>query len=99
MRRLPEIMLGGMLAVLAAGCAGNGSLSEKLLHPGPAQYQRQRAEKFDPYNEISVGSRDDTSRPLGYIEPNTEAARGRWNSWGWPRFGHDPPPYEISRPQ
>jgi hypothetical protein len=85
------IVLGGLSAASAVGCASDQTLHQKLFQPGPAQYQRQRAEKYDPYNEIPIGPRDDSSRPPDFQQPNPEAAQGRWKRWGWPRFGHDPP--------
>jgi len=81
-------LLGGLLIGFVAGCAGDGTVRQKLFRPGPAQYQRQKAERFDPYNEIPIGPRDDTSRPPDYLRPNPEASRGRWEEWGLPRFGH-----------
>ena len=90
-------ILGGLSAAAALGCARDETLRQKLLQPGPAQYQRQRSEKFDPFNNIPIGPRDDSSRPPDYLQPNPEAAQGRWDKWGWPRFGHDPPPIEQSR--
>lgn len=99
MRRFCVLMVGGIVAAPAAGCGTNPAWRNKIFHPGPTQYQQQNAEKFDPYNEISVGPRDDTSRPLSYREPNPEAAQGRWDAWGWPRYGHHPPTeYELSAP-
>lgn len=89
MRRLHAVFVAGLLAAITAGCANQPSLRDKVFHPGPALYQQQKAQRFDPYNEITVGSRDDTSRPLGYQQPNPEAAQGRWDDWGMPRFGHD----------
>lgn len=87
-------VLWGLSAATALGCARDETLRQKLFQPGPAQYQRQRAEKYDPYNEIPIGPRDDTSRPPDFQQPNPEAAQGRWDDWGWPRFGHDPPPVQ-----
>jgi len=94
-RQYHWFVLGGLSAASALGCARDETLRQKLLQPGPAQYQRQRAEKKDPYNQIPIGPRDDTSRPPDYQQPNPEAAQGRWDEWGWPRFGHDPP--EVQR--
>lgn len=88
MRRFQRLVLAGVSAVAVAGCAGDQPLRQKLFRPGPTYYQRQRAERFDPYNEIPIGPRDDTSRPPDYQQPNPEPSRGRWNEWGWPRFGH-----------
>lgn len=88
MRRWGLFLLAGLSALAPLGCA---RMRDRLLHPGPSQFQRQRAEKKDPYNHIPIGPRDDTGRPPDYQFPNPEAADGRWDDWGWPRFGHDPP--------
>ncbi|HUY91875.1 MAG TPA: hypothetical protein VMV10_24255 [Pirellulales bacterium] len=88
MRRFQLLVLAGITVAVAAGCAGERPVMQKLFRPGPTNYQRQKAERFDPYNEIPIGPRDDTSRPLDYQHPIPEAAQGRWNEWGWPRFGH-----------
>jgi hypothetical protein len=88
MRRVRFFLLGGLSIGFVAGCTGNGAVRQKLFRPGPAQYQRQKAERFDPYNEIPIGPRDDSSRPPDYMRPNPEAAQGRWGEWGLPRFGH-----------
>lgn len=88
MRRYLLLVLGGLLVAVFPGCSGDQTLRQKLFRPGPAQYQRQKAERFDPYNEIPIGPRDDSSRPPDYQQPNPEAAQGRWREWGFPRFGH-----------
>jgi hypothetical protein len=99
-RHFQLLVLGTLLAAAATGCARDQTLRQKLFQPGPTQYQRQRGEKFDPYSELPVGNHDDrgTGRPNNYQEPNPEAARGRWDEWGWPRFGHDPPPGAVYGP-
>lgn len=94
MRVWQLLIVAGVTALAAAGCARDETLRQKLFQPGPAQYQRQRAEKFDPFNDIQSGPRDDSSRPPDYQQPNPEASQGRWDDWGWPRFGHDPPAVE-----
>lgn len=82
------LVAGLLSAVTAFGCAGNEPVRQKLFSPGPALYQRQKAQRFDPYPEMPVGSRDDQVRPPDYLQPNPEPARGRWLEWGMPRFGH-----------
>jgi hypothetical protein len=80
-----------LLAAAVAGVAGcgigQGQLRQQIFRPGPAQYQQQRAVKFDPYQEQEVGTPDNSSRPRDYYLPNAEPTRGRWDTWGAPRFG------------
>jgi hypothetical protein len=87
-RQLQLLVVGTLFAASAVSCAGREPLGQKIFSPGPAPYQRQKAQRFDPYNEVQVGPRDDTSRPPDYLEPNPEPSRGRWLEWGLPRFGH-----------
>jgi hypothetical protein len=89
-RNFQLLVLGTLLGAAAAGCAGDQTLRQKLFQPGPSQYQRQKAERFDPYSEMPIGAPDDrgTGRPTDYQQANPEASRGRWDDWGLPRFGH-----------
>lgn len=88
MRHSLLLVAGALMAATEVGCAGPEPARQKLFAPGPPIYQRQKAQRFDPYNELPVGARDDTSRPPDYLYPNPEAARARWMQWGLPRFGH-----------
>ena len=90
MRNFQPLVLVTLLGAAAVGCAGDQTLRQKLFQPGPSQYQRQKAERFDPYTEMPIGAPDDrgTGRPTDYQQANPEASRGRWNEWGSPRFGH-----------
>ncbi|HVA48951.1 MAG TPA: hypothetical protein VNH11_21470 [Pirellulales bacterium] len=82
------------LAVLALGVAGcgigQGQLARQIFRPGPFEYQKQQAVRFDPYAEQETFShnRDDTMRPRDYSRPIPEPARGRWPQWGAPRYGY-----------
>ena len=81
-----------LIAVLAAapGCGiGQGQLADQVFRPGPARYQQLRATRFDPYSqqEQFAGPRDSTMRPRDALRPMPEPARGRWPTWGLPRFG------------
>jgi hypothetical protein len=83
------VRLLAAITLTMAGCGiGQGQLAQQIFRPGPAPYQQQRAVKFDPFNEQNyVGTPDNSSRPRDYYQPNAEPSRGRWPTWGAPRFG------------
>jgi len=53
------------------------------LHPGPAPYQQQRAEKFDPYPETDSSPTIVGARPREYDAPAAETTRARRKPWEW----------------
>ena len=88
---LTRLVLVALFATAAPGCGiGQGQLRNQVFRPGPAQYQQQQAVRFDPYSEQETytGPRDSSARPRDYIKPNPEPTRGRWDTWGLPRFGY-----------
>lgn len=50
-------------------------------NPGPADVQRQAAERYDPYPETKVGQEIVGSRPPGYEHPLSEPERIRRKPW------------------
>lgn len=52
-------------------------------HPGTAQYQQRRAERFDPYPETDAGPAIVGGRPRQYEKPPAEVLRTRWFPWNW----------------
>ncbi|NMC21096.1 MAG: membrane or secreted protein [Thermogutta sp.] len=50
-------------------------------NPGPADVQRQAAERYDPYPETDVGQEIVGSRPPGYEYPLSEPERIRRKPW------------------
>ncbi|GAB6186371.1 hypothetical protein JCM17478_18730 [Thermopirellula anaerolimosa] len=50
-------------------------------NPGPADVQRQAAERYDPYPETNVGQEIVGSRPPGYEHPLSEPERVRRKPW------------------
>ncbi|HVX10006.1 MAG TPA: hypothetical protein VHC22_02280 [Pirellulales bacterium] len=84
--------LFALIALGITGCGiGQGQLRQRLFRPGSFQYQQQQAVRFDPYSEQAtyVGPRDTSPRPRDYYVPNAEPTRGRWDTWGAPRFGFE----------
>lgn len=71
-----------VFACMATGCA---SLAKpQWLEPGPAQAQRRRAVRFDPYLQDDIApaslrlSLMDGARPRDFNEPIPEVRRSRW---------------------
>jgi len=85
-RRATSILLAiGLLG--ACGCTSPKFGWPKLFGPGPAPYQQERAQKFDPYAEYGPALSE--SRPRSYDAPPPEASRGHWDDWGSPRYGNE----------
>jgi len=80
---LPSAVVGFFLVAGIAGCANMGAPS--LFHPGPAEVQQRRAERFDPYPENETGPTIVGARPRGYENPPAEILRARWLPWNWGR--------------
>jgi hypothetical protein len=72
------LLLATILLVAVVGCRG---LAPPPLFqpPGSAQYQRARAERFDPYPENEPGPAIVGARPLEYQDPPAEVRRSRWH--------------------
>jgi hypothetical protein len=70
------------LVVTANGCASLGK--PQWLQPGPAQSQRRRAVRFDPYLQDDIAPSSlrlplmDGARPRDFNEPVPEIRRSRW---------------------
>jgi hypothetical protein len=84
-RRVLNIVFALSLAIGAAGCATSNFGYPKIFGPAPVAYQRQQAQKFDPYAEYGPALNE--SRPRSFDAPPPEASRGRWEEWGGPRYG------------
>lgn len=69
------------------GCRSKEFGTPQLFGPGTAQYQRDRAQQFDPYPETNIGPAMGGARPDGYSAPVPEPARGHVNQWTAPAFG------------
>ncbi len=57
----------------------------QLLHPGPAPFQRNNAEQFDPYPANDVGPEIVGGRPPDYAIPPNEVERARQGMPNGPR--------------
>ncbi len=67
-----------ILALLLVGVAGGCVTGPRWLHPGPADYQQQKAVRFDPYADNDAGPTVVGARPRDYDKPLAEPARARW---------------------
>ncbi len=49
----------------------------RLLHPGPANFQRHNATQFDPYPPNDMAPEIVGGRPLDFTKPRSEVIRAR----------------------
>jgi hypothetical protein len=81
-----------------SGCAGTAM--PRLRHPGSAEYQQGRAERFDPYPLPDVGPTIVGGRPLQFDHPAPENERAQNETSFMERYHQPPPPglYKSQRP-
>jgi hypothetical protein len=77
--------LGSVITLaIALGCTGpNGERRPgmpRIFGPGPADYQQQRAQRFDPYADPDMTNDNNMqdARPRAYQLPPAEPSRARW---------------------
>jgi hypothetical protein len=85
-RRIVLYALAGPFLV-ASGCA---DLMPDVCMPGPAAYQRKRAERMDPYPEVEAGPEMVGSRPREFSRPPPEATRASPYPPSWQRPNRTP---------
>jgi hypothetical protein len=87
----------GLCLVALCGCASVAP--PRLLHPGTAQTQQQRAEQFDPYPLPELGPPTE-ARPRGFLLPQPENERVQNAETFMDRYRQPPPPgvYRPPRP-
>lgn len=73
MKTLRGAIIGVLSVVLWCGCLA----PPNITHPGSAEYQRQRAEKFDPYPDIDPGGPNGGVRPPGFETPVPDVLRAQ----------------------
>ncbi len=71
-RALPLVAI----LLFASGCQSR-YVWPNFAHPGPANYQRAVADKFDPYPSPHDGPEIVGGRPLGYTRPYSDTEWGR----------------------
>jgi hypothetical protein len=72
-RRLAAPLL---IVSVISGC--HGLSAPRIFHPGPANYQRAQAKRFDPYPEADVGPSMEEARPPDFQQGMPPATRSRW---------------------
>jgi hypothetical protein len=85
------------LVCALCGCAGTGI--SKIFHPGPAEFQRDEAETFDPFPMTDVAPEMGGARPLGYMRPASETERAQNEGSFESRFGQPAPPGTFRAPR
>ena len=73
MKMLHGAVIGLFGATLWCGCLA----PPNITHPGSAEYQQKRAQKFDPYPETDIGVRNGGLRPSDFETPPPEVLRGQ----------------------
>jgi len=70
--------LGAVLALLLPLSACSSAVRKPtLLHPGPAYFQRNNAQQFDPYPLNDLGPEIVGGRPREFQKPPSEVDRAR----------------------
>lgn len=73
MKRMWFAAVALLSAGLLSGCRGLGM--PNIFSPGSEDYQRWRAEKFDPYPDPNLGGSMAGTRPPGFENPKPEILR------------------------
>lgn len=68
---------GIVLLLIPIGLTGCPTLRPNWFHPGPQQYQRNRAVLHDPYPDSDAGPEVVGGRPLQFQNPNAEPVRNQ----------------------
>ncbi len=71
MKRMRFAAMALLSTSLLSGCLAPPT----FFDPGSTEYQRWRADKFDPYPETSMGADMAGTRPPGFENPKPEVLR------------------------
>jgi hypothetical protein len=75
--------------LVVGGC---GSIAApKIFHPGSAEYQQSRAQRWDPYPQTDVAPDIDGGRPRQYLRPAPQTERMQDEVTFEERFGQAAP--------
>ncbi|MEM8944742.1 MAG: hypothetical protein AAGD11_06115 [Planctomycetota bacterium] len=69
-------LISVVLVFSLTGCSSSVFIP-RILSPGPAPFQRNNAQQFDPYPQNDLGPEIVGGRPLGYMIPPDEVTRAR----------------------
>lgn len=67
-----------LLMLSAVGVAGCQLEPPAVLNPGSLEYQRARANRYDPFPDPQAGPSDAGMRPREFANPPPEPSRSRW---------------------
>jgi hypothetical protein len=82
-----------LLLIALVVCWGCGSIAPpRIFHPGPADYQQNRAQTWDPFPLNDVAPYIGGGRPLQYDIPAPENERAQNMVSYEERYGRAPPP-------
>jgi hypothetical protein len=70
-------VLSASCLLVAAGCSHLEPPT--IFNPGDLQYQRARANRFDPFPDPDAGPDIPEARPREFSNPPPEASRARWH--------------------
>jgi hypothetical protein len=67
-------------ALAAISCLATGCQLEPpaIFNPGSLEYQRARANRYDPFPDPDAGPDIPGTRPREFANPPPEASRARW---------------------
>lgn len=71
-----RISIASMLLLMTSACSST-IYKPTLLHPGPAPFQRNNAQQFDPYPPMDLGPEIVGGRPKDFQKPPDEVTRAR----------------------
>ncbi|REK05478.1 MAG: hypothetical protein DWQ37_23465 [Planctomycetota bacterium] len=89
MTHFRDLCLWSAIALCLGGCARLAQ--PRLMHPGSAQLQQARAERFDPFPLPELGPPTE-ARPLGFRLPQADTERIQNAQSYSDRYGTPPPP-------
>jgi hypothetical protein len=81
MRQARVFLLASLAFLAAAGC--QSVAPPNIYDPGPLDYQRSSAQRFDPYTDQEIGPDVVGGRPRDFDKPIAEPSRARWNPFTW----------------
>jgi hypothetical protein len=74
-RRIASLTLALGIPAILAGC---NLEPPAIFNPGDLQYQRARANRYDPFPDPQAGPAIPEVRPREFSNPPPEASRARW---------------------
>lgn len=71
---------GGIIAMISVAFTGCQLEPPSILNPGDLQYQRARANRYDPFPDNQAGPAVPEMRPRDFSTPPPEPSRARWQN-------------------